>query len=85
LAQSFYAQAGVAEPALATGDAATLAPILARNVYEAAPSAASGAADLAAYLIDQAAWLDGLPGAALLAGEATFRPAESPSPRVATD
>ena len=76
VAQSFYAQAGAAEPALAAGDAATLAPILARNVYEAAPSAASGAADLAAYLIDQAAWLDGLPGAALLAGEATFRPAE---------
>jgi cytochrome b pre-mRNA-processing protein 3 len=85
VAQSFYAQAGAAEPALVAGDAATLAPILARNVYEAAPSAASGAAGLAAYLIDQAAWLDGLPGAALLAGEATFRPAESPSPRVATD
>src|ERR671932_1675984 len=74
VAQSFYAQAGAAEPALAAGDAAALAPVLARNVYEADPAVASRAGDLARYLLDQAAWLDGLPGAAILAGEATFRP-----------
>jgi cytochrome b pre-mRNA-processing protein 3 len=85
VARSFYAQAGAAEPALASGDAAALVPLLARNVYEADPTAVPRAGELAAYILEQAAWLDGLPAAALLAGEATFRSAESPAPRVAAD
>jgi cytochrome b pre-mRNA-processing protein 3 len=85
VAQSFYAQAGAAEPALAARDAAALAPVLARNVYEADPVATSRAGDLAAYLLGQVAWLDGLPGEVLLAGEATFRPAPPPGPRGAAD
>jgi cytochrome b pre-mRNA-processing protein 3 len=87
VAQSFYAQAGAAEPALAARDADALAPVLARNVYEADPGAPSRAGDLAAYLLAQAAWHAALPGAALLAGEATFRPyaSEASAPRVATD
>ena len=75
VAQSFYAQAAAAEPALAAGDAAALVPVLARNVYEADPAAPTLAGELAAYLLAQAAWLAALPAAALLAGEATFRPA----------
>ena len=72
IGEAFYGRAMAYREALAAGDAAALAAVIARNVYGQAPAAPGAPVALAAYIQTMAAGLAGQETAALAAGTVRF-------------